>query len=854
MTGDFSRKTFNPENHYSAVYLEQGRLNTDADFIEQADIIHHWRTTTNKDVIGPCGCPIDNAGFGITAVTDGNGNPNLRISSGRMYVDGILCEKDERGLFTEQPDLPGAVLPEEDGTYLAYLDVWERHLSYLQAPQTLDPALNGIDTATRKQVIGQVKLLRGTPPFEADRSLEVISAAFTRLQVLFAESVNEALGADPSAASFIQSMLLTIDNFLNDFQDIPPESQRAEIQILLTSIRDSFSTLVASGTNVGSELQTLIEEELERISEASLSGTANCSSNFPEWNELVAPSTGMLNARTNPGQQEEGPCIIPDSAGYSCLGNQLYRVEIHSVDSDGLVFFKWSRDNFSIATSIEAISGNVITVSSLGKDATLGLSTGNWIEIVDDRIHLANQVGFLAQIIEVDPDLREITINPQSFRLLDNQDGDPANDSVPVAFQDGLNPDFHPIIRRCDQSGGQATENGVAVTAFDEWINLECGIQIQFSEGDYNPGDGWCFPARAATNDIEWPRNEDGEPLFQLPEAIHHHYCRLALVQIEDSEMTVLSDCRRFFAPLAESSATNAMHITDLSWIHSNFLNVNLLTSPITITLDDIPLESTLTPQTLKVEVELPFGEGDQLQLSDVSLILDGEISTQSNIIQWQIEPEQLQVLRFLLGAEEPSGDPIQPLDLRILDEERVFLTPIQPSDPRFVVREVGEEDAFFSFPVLITVKGHFIRNGSGLHLDGQVFGSNPDDSGQSIELPSGDNQRASTFHSWFYITMMAIRNMDFPLNAVTGGQSISGTVFMNSPAPPEGVNVQLSSSNPKVAQVPSTILVPAGATEQSFQVQTSQPRSQTAVEITASFAGLGAQQIIRVDPFDFIF
>ena len=41
MRGDFSRQTFEAEQHYSAVLLQQGRVQLDADWNEELDIAAH---------------------------------------------------------------------------------------------------------------------------------------------------------------------------------------------------------------------------------------------------------------------------------------------------------------------------------------------------------------------------------------------------------------------------------------------------------------------------------------------------------------------------------------------------------------------------------------------------------------------------------------------------------------------------------------------------------------------------------------------------------------------------------------------------------------------------------------------
>src|SRR5829696_8866231 len=66
MRGDFSRVTFRPENHFSGVLLQQGRVQLDAEFNEQVDIEAYRDRTTARDVIGRAGAPIDGGGFAIT--------------------------------------------------------------------------------------------------------------------------------------------------------------------------------------------------------------------------------------------------------------------------------------------------------------------------------------------------------------------------------------------------------------------------------------------------------------------------------------------------------------------------------------------------------------------------------------------------------------------------------------------------------------------------------------------------------------------------------------------------------------------------------------------------------------------
>ncbi|HEX7240557.1 MAG TPA: DUF6519 domain-containing protein, partial [Longimicrobiaceae bacterium] len=83
----------------------------------------------------------------------------LRIGRGRYYVDGTLCENDEEVSYDDQPDLPGAALPERDGSWLVYLDTFERLLTMHEEPALREVALGGPDTTARTRTVWQVRLL-----------------------------------------------------------------------------------------------------------------------------------------------------------------------------------------------------------------------------------------------------------------------------------------------------------------------------------------------------------------------------------------------------------------------------------------------------------------------------------------------------------------------------------------------------------------------------------------------------------------------------------------------------------------------------------------------------------------------
>ncbi|MGH2354696.1 MAG: DUF6519 domain-containing protein, partial [Chloroflexota bacterium] len=173
MNGDFTRLTFDPDRHYSSVRLQQGRVLLDADWNEHVDIQAHRDRTATRDVVGRCGGPLHEAGFALVPAAGTSDTWGGVIGAGRYYVDGTLCENELDTLFVDQPDLPAAALPSEAGTYVAYLDIWQRHLTAIEQPELREVALGGPDTTTRTKTAWQVNLER-----VGDIAAEVSCAAF----------------------------------------------------------------------------------------------------------------------------------------------------------------------------------------------------------------------------------------------------------------------------------------------------------------------------------------------------------------------------------------------------------------------------------------------------------------------------------------------------------------------------------------------------------------------------------------------------------------------------------------------------------------------------------------------------
>ncbi len=76
------------------------------------------------------------------------------------------------------------------------------------------------------------------------------------------------------------------------------------------------------------------------------------------------------------------------------------------------------------------------------------------------------------------------------------------------------------------------------------------------------------------------------------------------------------------------------------------------------------------------------------------------------------------------------------------------------------------------------------------------------------------------------------------------------GVVQLTTPAPSGGETVTLTSSNPKVASVPASVVVPAGQAQKSFTIQPRQVSSPASVTLSATLTGQAATTApLTVDP-----
>lgn len=557
MKADLTRDTYRAYKNFSSVVMQQGRVQLDADWNEQAAILLNYLRTLAADLIGPAGGPKGNLGFHLLALP---GTPppsdDFQIGFGRYYVDGILCEVGSEST----PYDPG--------------DVSNNVMTVSVAQYTLD---------------GQ--------PFQASQWVQVFDGAeesptYTTLQVTDVDIGKGTLKLTPPPPQFKDPMLCRAVTYLTQPNYRVPQNG---------SLAGSSSYLVY--LDVWERLVTYVEDD--SIREAALGGPDTAARTKVVWQVKAVPGTpedvstgqsnnavitsacdgftptgkarlpkvvdanrGWLRARAEQTTASSDPCIIPPQSSYQGPENQLYRVEINrpgkadnKAPSGSTVgaTFKWSRENGCVVFPIvNGGSTATVTLETLGRDDRFGLSIGDWVEVQDDTSVLQNTPGNLVQVQSIDTSTLTVTLTAAPG-------GNVGND-----------PTKHPLLRRWDQTAGDPAEGGLqlgsdgsALILEDSsiWLALEDGVQIQFvppEEGnsEYKTGDYWLIPARVATGDVEWPtetaKDSSGKtvtgPIAKPPDGVDHHYAPLGVITMGGENIFVNAgdgDCRREFGPLA---------------------------------------------------------------------------------------------------------------------------------------------------------------------------------------------------------------------------------------------------------------------------------------------------------------
>jgi hypothetical protein len=495
--GDFSRDTFDPSKHFLRVLMQQGRVSLDADWNEQVDILLHYMQTLAKDIIGPFAGPEGYVGFEIKGIS--NAEYDFKIGTGRYYVDGILCENEKAGKSCNsvvedqgyygskkngQPNYPITQtefsLQNADLPLLVYLDIWERHISYVEDDDIREKALGWPDTASRSKVIWQVKVLEDSVQEPGQRK--------------WTEVVNLE-----TASTLRESMRKAWPEIEEEI--LQPHNRGCLKAQAIKAVNDTDPCITSPEARYRGDENQLYRVEIHR-----------------RGNALKNDRSNKDKAATFKWSRDNGSVIFPI---LNIIGNDTVMLE-HLGRDDRL--------SLKVGEWVEVIDD---TYTLLIQSRPTPLPGPRPLAQVDEVDLAEMKVTLKLKENKVLPTYESVKDKHPFLRRWDCREPDPTRQDEPEFADNGFSALF--------VEEGLAKVDGTIV---DTWLTLEDGVQICFQnltqgkpENGYQTGDYWLIPARTATGDVEWPyeiikvdQKEVKKPLALPPHGINHHYAPLAVL------------------------------------------------------------------------------------------------------------------------------------------------------------------------------------------------------------------------------------------------------------------------------------------------------------------------------------
>ena len=289
------------------------------------------------------------------------------------------------------------------------------------------------------------------------------------------------------------------------------------------------------GPDTTTRTKTVWQVKFEEMDANDVEG---CPLPGPGWKPVNSFEGCLLGARARRFDMENDPCTPMIGTGYHRQDNHLYRIEIHNGGSAGKATYKWSRDNACHVSRLVRVENRIVTISDLGRGAEFEFKPKQWIEISDEGRSLRGEPGVMVEIENVDGCDLKIKEWP----------GNNGKDYCPFYFGE------KPTVRIWDRDENRNTDSysGIHIITEKEWTSIENGIEVRFESGGiYRSGDYWLIPARVATGDIEWPRDESNKPLLCSPNGIEHSYAPIAILK-HAGDWEPLEDLRSLFPPITK--------------------------------------------------------------------------------------------------------------------------------------------------------------------------------------------------------------------------------------------------------------------------------------------------------------
>jgi hypothetical protein len=334
------------------------------------------------------------------------------------------------------------------------------------------------------------------------------------------------------------------------------------------------------------------------------------------WDEALKqielPTTGTLEARAKPSPQSTDKCSLYETAGYTRLENHLYRLEVHDPGDLQTATFKWSRENGSVVSRVVKYeSANSFIIEKRGKDDLLDFKKVDWVEISDDLNDLHGIPGTFFQLDKVED--TTISFNTATRR--------PADATL---FETLYPLSRKPKIRRWESIADNPLIGSSTSRDPDGYIELEDGVQVRLSDGNYRTGDYWCVPARTREGKVEWATDSSDKPIALGPAGIQYHYAPLAVLHHNGEKFEAKWDLRSFFSSLTDLIAMHYAGGDGQQALPDNKLPAPLRVS---ITLGDRPIH--MTPMS-GASVRFTIDKQSQLTPGSVRALPSGASSDQS--------------------------------------------------------------------------------------------------------------------------------------------------------------------------------------------------------------------------------
>jgi hypothetical protein len=503
MKGDFSREPKNLNKGYSAVRMQQGRVQLDSDWNEQVELELKRQRQILIDVIGKDGMPL----AGNVADLSFLGIQLFVVANTTVFIFSYYALDESRVGFRAY--IGGNIVEQE----------------FPSIPVTIEPVAATIDYYTIN--LSRMTYSDGREIAVGDNVVLAISDGAVSLDPR-RSSLNPILTVDPATrtatikktdpAAVITSRLNGRLALLYGYRDQPyyinPPALSATTKYLaylevwrrhVTAVEDpNLREVALGGVDTSTRAQPIWQLKAIPFDDSELP-TLNDGS----WvNRVKLPPPSSLSAR-----------YVPAPGQAQALENRLYRVEIHQggrLASGDKVTFKWSRDNGSQLAAWTGGNGP-INVATQGRDEALGFTKGQWIELSCDEREFKCEPGTFVQIADVPTAID----GGLSLKLT-------APAGADTTFANYLG---HPKARRWD--GTAATYPlSVVPAAPGGFIALENGIEVQFDQdATFVEGDYWLIPVRSNIGGIEWPQVA-GQPLAQTALRNEHHYLALNTFQI----------------------------------------------------------------------------------------------------------------------------------------------------------------------------------------------------------------------------------------------------------------------------------------------------------------------------------